>query len=121
MLLELTGSQVSGYYEALDLREEAIFPVDWTGETTSRNWMHLAREYTEKWHHQQQIRDTIGDATILNKQYFTPLIDTFMPALPHTFREVTAEEGVAIKVVVTSDAWRSWWLVKEKDRWKLID
>jgi hypothetical protein len=29
----------------------------WAGETDSRNWFDVAREYTEKWHHQQQLRD----------------------------------------------------------------
>jgi hypothetical protein len=30
------------------------------GEMGSANWFDLAREYTEKWHHQQQLRDATG-------------------------------------------------------------
>jgi len=33
--------------------------VDWAEEMESKNWMAIAREYTEKWLHQQQIRDAI--------------------------------------------------------------
>ena len=30
--------------------------VAWAGQEISPNWFDIAREYTEKWHHQQQIR-----------------------------------------------------------------
>jgi hypothetical protein len=56
-LHKATGQIVSDYFASLDPWEEAVFSVDWAGESTSLNWMHLAREYSEKWHHQQQIRE----------------------------------------------------------------
>ena len=56
-LLESTGKEYSAYMAALDPNTEAIFSVAWAGEQVSKNWFHIAREYTEKWHHQQQIRE----------------------------------------------------------------
>ena len=38
----------------------AIFSVAWAGESESENWFDVARDYTERWHHQQQIRDAVG-------------------------------------------------------------
>ncbi len=121
LLLELTGDRVSDYYGSLDPWQEAVFSVDWAGESTSYNWMHVAREYTEKWHHQQQIRDTLGDLTILNQQYFRPVMDTFILALPHIFREVNAEEGTAVKVSITTEAGGTWWICKTDGKWKLVE
>lgn len=121
MLLTLTGDQVSAYYQSLDPSGEAIFSVDWAGESTSYNWMHVAREYTEKWHHQQQIRDAMNNQAILNPLYFKPVIDTFMLALPHTFREMSADEETVVKVSVTTEAGGTWWLKKTLQKWKLVD
>ncbi|MGO8055541.1 maleylpyruvate isomerase N-terminal domain-containing protein, partial [Rhizobium leguminosarum] len=48
-LLELSGKQYSQYLTTLDINADAIFSVAWAGEQTSKNWFHIAREYTEKW------------------------------------------------------------------------
>ncbi|MEP2512228.1 MAG: maleylpyruvate isomerase N-terminal domain-containing protein [Reichenbachiella sp.] len=119
LLHQTTGPLVCDHYESLDLQTEAIFAVDWAGESTSLNWMHLAREYTEKWHHQQQIRDAVGLDGIMTKAFFRPFMDTFFRALPNTFRNVAAEEGTLIQATITSEAGGSWFLVKEEKGWLL--
>ncbi len=37
-------------------RGAALFPVSWAGEQASLGWFDIGREFTELWHHQQQIR-----------------------------------------------------------------
>ncbi len=118
LLHEATGPATCGYYESLNLMGEAIFAVDWAGEHRSLNWMHLAREYTEKWHHQQQIRHATGKEGIMTTTYFAPLMETYIRALPHTFREVEAAVGTIVEVRVI-DAGR-WFLQKSEDHWELI-
>src|SRR5262245_12580961 len=50
-LLRLTGEQVSIYFQSLD--PDALGgPVDWAGPGPAPIWLDLAREYTERWHHQ---------------------------------------------------------------------
>ena len=119
LLLETIGDLVNDYYESLDPWAEAMFAVGWAGESTSYNWMHLAREYTEYWHHQQQIREATDKPGIMSREYFYPVINTFFQALPHTFREVEAEQGTLVKATVTSEAGGSWFLKKEADGWQL--
>jgi len=87
LLHRLTNDLVNAWYESLDLYEEAVFAVSWAGETRSLNWMHLAREYTEKWHHQQQIREATGRDGIMTREFFFPMIDTFLRGLPYTLRQ----------------------------------
>ncbi|MEO1051749.1 MAG: maleylpyruvate isomerase N-terminal domain-containing protein [Bacteroidota bacterium] len=120
LLLESTGDMVSEYYASLDPWDEAIFAVDWAGESVSYNWMHVAREYTEKWHHQQQIRDATNRQAILTKTYFYPVIDTFFQALPHTFKDVEAPIGTVIKATVDTEAGGSWFLSKSSAQWELV-
>lgn len=120
LLLEVTGQLTSEYYASLNLWDTALFSVDWAGESSSYNWMHVAREYTEKWHHQQQIRDAVGIQGIMTKEYFYPVMDTFFKALPHTFRNVDAKSGTTIKVTITSESGGSWYLSKTPESWVLI-
>jgi hypothetical protein len=120
-LLEITGKEVTQYYESLPETETAIFPVAWAGEEQSLNWMHLAREYTEKWHHQQQIREAAGKEGILESRFFEPLMDTFMQALPYTFKGQAAKELTAVQVSVKGKLNKDYFLVKLDDKWELKD
>jgi uncharacterized protein (TIGR03083 family) len=117
--LEQTGKY---YYEALaslDPEKPALFPVSWAGQRESPNWFHIAREYTEKWHHQQQIRDAVKKHGIMTKEFFFPVMDTFMQALPHAYRNTPATNGTFIHIVVTSAIGGKWILVRHEDRWRL--
>lgn len=113
-LLEITGKEYCACVEKLDPFKPAMFSVAWAGEEKSMNWFHIAREYTEKWHHQQQIREAVNQpAPLMTREFYYPLIDTFMQALPHTYRKIKAKSGQAIQVTITSDAGGSWFLVYE--------
>jgi uncharacterized protein (TIGR03083 family) len=88
LLVELhafTGPEVARLFEGLDPNGPALFPVAWAGEERSLNWMDTAREYTERWHHQQQIRDATGRAPLTGREWLHPVLDTFVRALPHTY------------------------------------
>ena len=118
-LHKATGPDVSAYYASLDPWQPAVFAVDWVGDKTSYNWMHLAREYSEKWHHQQQIRDATDKPGIMTREFFYPAIATFMLALPHTFRRVEADPGTNIQVEVTGEAGGCWFLSRKENQWQL--
>ena len=118
-LLEITGKEYSAFVAKLDPFKPAMFSVAWAGEEKSLNWFHIAREYTEKWHHQQQIREAVNQPGIMEREFYYPLIDTFMQALPHTYRNVNANPGQAVQVTITSDAGGDWFLVYENTGWRL--
>jgi hypothetical protein len=66
--LEQSGKAYCDYLKSLDPFDKAVFSVAWAGEDESKNWFHIAREYTEKWHHQQQIRLAVGEEQTLLKE-----------------------------------------------------
>ena len=119
LLHQTTGKLFCDYYASLNPFDTAKFSVAWAGESESKNWMHIAREYTEKFLHQQQIRDAVGKPGIMTKEFFYPFIDTFMLALPYTYRNTIAENGTVIKIIVTSDIGGSWFLLRENNNWIL--
>ena len=108
------GAQLAEFFTSLDPNAPAKWSVSWAGEEESKMWFDVARELTEKWHHQQQIRDATGRPP-LYERYLSPVIDTFVRALPFTYRDVDAPEGTTIVLRVDDAAWS---LVREGG-WRL--
>lgn len=116
-LLETTQQSVIDYYHSLDVFARAPFAVSWAGEQESQNWFHIAREYTERWHHQQQIREAVGQEGIMNREFFHPLIQTFMMALPHAYRHTKASEGSIVSVNVNDTSGGEWRITYHQQSW----
>jgi uncharacterized protein (TIGR03083 family) len=86
-LLEFGGERLAAHFRSLDL--DAIGdPVSWTGPDPAPVWLDVAREYTEMWAHQQQIRDATGRPGLNDRRLFAPVLDAYVRALPYTFRMV---------------------------------
>jgi uncharacterized protein (TIGR03083 family) len=116
--LEETGPSYHERFITLDPFAKAEFSVSWAGEETSVNWFHIAREYTEKWHHQQQIRDAVNKPGIMTRELYYPVLDTFMRALPFTYSRINAPEGTAIQISITGEGGGDWFLIMNK-KWEL--
>jgi len=117
--LEITGAQVCELFKSLDPFAPAMFGVAWAGEQESQNWFDLAREYTEKWHHQQQIRDAVGALALTGRKWLFPVLDTFLRGLPHTYRETQADEGSSVAFIIAGEAGGAWTLKREGGAWSL--
>jgi hypothetical protein len=121
VIIELLEASNRIYFETIskwDLWADAIYPVAWAGEASSRNWFHIAREYTEKYIHQQQIRDALGRDELYTPQLFRPFIETCMQALPYTYRNTLALAGTKVTVQVSSLGGGCWTIEKKKNGWQ---
>ena len=121
-LLAMTGSWVAELMEAQEPHAPSWISVAWAGESQSENWMDTGREYTERWHHQMQIRDAVnavGLSGLLAPRWLDPLLDFSVRALPHAYRDVAAPEGAALTLAVPGDSGWAWTLVREGGRWAL--
>lgn len=117
-LIEWADEQLADLFESLDPFGPAIFPVAWAGEQESQNWMDVARDYTEKWHHTQQIFDaTRRTSTIEERRLLHPCLDIFMRALPFTFRGVDAPDGSIVSVTITGEAGGEWLVIRSGQSW----
>jgi uncharacterized protein (TIGR03083 family) len=120
-LLEDGAPEFAVHHRSLDPFAAAPFGVSWAGETTSANWFHTAREFTERWHHQQQIRLAAGRPGIMTPTLYHPVLDCFMRALPFTYREKARDRGTLARFIVAGDCGGSWWLRRGADAWHLAD
>jgi uncharacterized protein (TIGR03083 family) len=117
-LLRFTGGETYRYFQSLDLFQIGE-PVSWAGPDPAPVWLDVAREYTERWLHQQQIRDAVEKPGLKERRFFAPVLDTFVRALPHTFSDVDAPEGVHVKLTVSGEAGGEWSLVRQDENWAL--
>ncbi len=117
-LMKLTGEQVCDYFKSLDPCAVGG-PVDWASSEPAPAWLDLAREYTERWHHQQQIRDAVEKPGMKDPRFFAPVLDAFVRALPRTYAEVYSEDGTLIALSITGDSGGRWFLLRENGRWNL--
>jgi uncharacterized protein (TIGR03083 family) len=116
--LRLTGEQISMFFQSLDPYALGV-SVDWAGPGPAPVWLDLAREYTERWHHQQHIRDAVGKPGLMEPRYLAPVLDAFVRALPHTYRDVVADEGVLVGLTIAGESGGKWFLLRERGEWHL--
>ncbi|WP_303311516.1 maleylpyruvate isomerase family mycothiol-dependent enzyme [Hymenobacter sp. BT730] len=121
-LLELTGPEYCRFLASLDLLAPAVLAVAWAGEQESVNWFHVAREYTEKWHHQQQIRQAVGqEEDLLTRELYFPFLDTCLRALPFHYRNTQADPGTLLQILITGEGGGTWQLQRSTDAWQLLE
>ncbi|NGO09508.1 maleylpyruvate isomerase family mycothiol-dependent enzyme [Streptomyces sp. HC44] len=117
-LLAHLGPQLDEVWAAARLDAPAGLDVSWAStDEPSPAWLDIAREYTEFWVHQQQIRDAVGRPGADAPDLLGPVIDTFMRALPHTLRTVDRPRGTTVRFDVTGPAGGTWWIARGADRW----
>ena len=118
--LDIVESQYGEHVLTLDPWAPAL-PVAWAGEEESLGWFDLARELTERWHHQQQIRLAVGAPPLDDPWLSEPVFDTFIRALPHGYRNVTAPAGTALAVRIEGRKVYAYTLqAREGGGWELL-
>jgi uncharacterized protein (TIGR03083 family) len=117
-LLTSTGEQVAAMWRAQDPDADGA-PVSWAGLEPAPVWLDAARELSEYWTHQQQLRDATGRPGLADRELLAAVLDTFLRALPFTLRDTDAEAGTRLQVEVTGAAPAWWAATRREDGWFL--
>ena len=120
-LMEVATKLLAAYHAARDPHAQAPFGVSWAGEDKSANWFDTAREFTERWHHQQQIRLAVNKPGIMTRELYYPVLDCFLRALPFTYRAVSAKPQTYVQINVSGECGGSWYLYRAEETWQLIE
>jgi uncharacterized protein (TIGR03083 family) len=123
VLTDLFGrasSELADWFEALPLDAPALFSVSWAGESTSEGWFDVGREFTELWHHQQQIRMAVGAPSIDDPKYLRAVIEISLRGLRHAYRNVEATVGDTIALEVSGPAGGHWTIRRDEGRWTVL-
>ena len=118
-LLSATSPSVAAMWAATDLAAPGA-SVSWAGVDPAPRWLDAAREYTEMWTHQQQIREATGRPGLRDRASMDAVSDVLLRALPHTYRDQTAAVGTVVEVSVTGQADVTRWLVAGPEGWTLV-
>ena len=118
-LFSEASREAADWWETQSLSAPALFGVSWAGEGASLNWMDIGREFTELWHHQQQIRMAVGASSRAGPQYLAAVLALAVRALPHVYRFVEAPIGVAIVIEVAGESGGQWTLLRGVGHWSL--
>lgn len=118
-LLETVGVQAPLFLAGLPPHEPAFWPVAWAGEAQSENWMDVGRDYTEYWHHQQQIRDAVGAPGLFDVRWLAPVLALGVRALPRALAATSRPDGTVVGIVVEGPAGGRWHLFRQGRGWSL--
>lgn len=105
-LLEFSTAHVASVMEQADPHGPATFPVAWAGVHQEACWLDVGREYTERWHHQDQIRRTAGAPALDDPHFLRPALELSLLALPRVYSGVPspAETRILLEVSGAFDA-----------------
>lgn len=117
--LEITDRALDEHFRGLAPDAPAAITVAWAGDQVPPNWFDIAREYTEKWLHQQHIREAVARPLLTERAWLFPVLDTFMRGLPWTFRGVAGSRGSSVSISIEGDAGGEWSLVRSDTDWEL--
>lgn len=119
-LMEIAAKSLAELHASRDPEAMAPFGVSWAGEEKSANWFHTAREFTERWHHQQQIRLAVDKPGIMTRELYFPVLDCFLRALPFAYRGVSAKPGTYAQIIISGDCGGNWYLYRAEETWQLV-
>jgi uncharacterized protein (TIGR03083 family) len=118
-LFEVASTGTADWFESMALDAPALFPVSWAGEAASPGWFDVGREFTELWHHQEQVRMAVSAPSLTDPRYLQAVIEIAVRGLPHAFRGLRAEPGASVTIDVTGPSGGRWTLTHGPDAWQL--
>ena len=116
-LLGDLGPRLDQFWASLDMGRlgEA---VSWAAPgVPAPAWLDVAREYTEYWVHQQQVRDAVGRPGACCERLMAPVIDTFVRAVPYALRELSPAPGTTVQIGVTGPGGGTWTVRRQEAAW----
>lgn len=119
-LLSVACRASAEFHESLDPFAPAVFAVSWAGQECSLNWFDTARELTERWHHQQQIRHATRRRGLMIPELYHPVLDCFMRGLPYAYRRVEAAPGTTVRAEVSGECGGVWQIERVEPGWALV-
>jgi uncharacterized protein (TIGR03083 family) len=119
-LLEVTGPMVVELFRSIDPHAPAHWAVAWAGEAASEHWFDVGRDYTERWLHQQQIRDAVGAPPLTGREWLNPVLELFVRAVPVAYRAVVRGDGTALRLAIEGPAGGEWTVRREAGAWHLF-
>jgi hypothetical protein len=116
-LLRHLGPRLDHFWASLDM-DRLGEAVSWAAPgVPAPAWLDVAREYTEYWVHQQQVRDAVSRPGASSERLVTPVIDTFVRAVPYALRHLAPDPGSRVQLEVTGPGGGTWTIWPQQGAW----
>jgi hypothetical protein len=112
-LLRWSGDEVGAYYDSVELHDPT--GVIWASGSAVPRWLDLSRDLTERWVHQQHIRDAVNRPGH-HDRFLPEVLGTFVWAFPHQY-EAPGKRGTTVQIDFGSCG--TWHLKRVSDGWEL--
>ncbi|MGD9712006.1 MAG: maleylpyruvate isomerase family mycothiol-dependent enzyme [Thermomicrobiales bacterium] len=119
-LLRVTGEEWVAFVQTVDISAMGM-GVGWAGPEPAPVWLDIAREFTERWVHQQHIRDAAGIPGATEPRFLRPVLATFAMAMPFALRAVDAPSGTTARLEITGESGGVWTARKMAETWVFAD
>jgi uncharacterized protein (TIGR03083 family) len=119
-VLAWSGDETHRFFAAEAWDAPSAMGVSWAGTAPSPHVLEVAREYTERWLHQQQLRETLGYQTLRDPILTRVLLHSLTHCLPVAYAATGAPEGTTVRLGVTDFPTLVVGLRRERRAWRLV-
>ena len=119
-LLEWSGRETLQFFASVSGEAPSPLGVSWAGTAPSPHGLEVARQYTERWLHHQQLRSAVGRPPFDDPVGRKVLVQSLAHCLPVAYAAVAAPDGTTVRLDVTDLPTLQLGLGREAGAWHLI-
>jgi uncharacterized protein (TIGR03083 family) len=119
-LLRWSGDETHHFFAAVAYDAPSAMGVSWAGAPPSPHVLEVARQYTERWLHQQQLREATSRGPLTDPILTRVLIQALVHCLPVAYADTPAPAGAAVRLEVTDFPTVRIGLRREEPGWRLV-
>lgn len=119
-LLVWAGEETHRFFAGVEFDAPSPMGVSWAGEPPSPHGLEVAREYTERWLHQQQLRQAVGHGPLADPVLTRVLLQSLAHCLPPAYSSEDASGGTTVKLDISDFPTLSFGLRFAEPGWRLV-
>ncbi|MGW1888418.1 maleylpyruvate isomerase N-terminal domain-containing protein [Streptomyces sp. NPDC001970] len=117
-LLDVAGTEMNAYWSDMDLMANGH--VAWASPDPVPLWFDIAQDLTERWVHQQQIRDAVKRPGLRDERFLGAVLRTFLWALPLHYAPLTGPDA-DLGIRLSGAGGGTWRLQRRSCQWDLVE
>jgi uncharacterized protein (TIGR03083 family) len=119
-LLTWSGDETHQFFAALSWDAASPMGVSWAGTPPSPHVLEVARQYTERWLHQQQLREAVGRGGLADPILTRVLLQALAHCLPVAYADTTVPDGSTVRLGITDFPTLAIGLRRSGAGWRLV-
>jgi uncharacterized protein (TIGR03083 family) len=119
-LLTWAGEETHHFFAAVAYDAPTRMGVSWAGAPPSPHVLEVARQYTERWLHQQQLREAVGRGPLTDPILNRVLLQALAHCLPVAYDDTPAPDGTTVRLEITDFPTLTIVLRRHATGWRLV-